>query len=229
MPLPAEAAQHAVRALRMRAGDALVLFDGQGGEYAATLADVGKREVTVCRGPWRAIERESCLPIRLVQCVQGGDKMDFTIQKAVELGVAEIVPVISQRSVVRLDGERALKRLEHWRQIIIAASEQCGRNRLCVVQPISHYDSWVVQAGAAVDGAQRILLSPLASASIVSLSRPSAVELLVGPEGGLAPREMDTALRACFSPIRLGPRVLRTETAGLAVLAAIHARWGDFI
>lgn len=227
LALPAAAAQHAVRALRLSAGDALVLFDGEGGEYAATLAEVGKRDVFVHVLEHRAIEREAALPIRLVQCLQGGDKMDFTIQKAVELGVAEIVPVISQRSVVRLDAERAAKRVAHWRQVVVAASEQCGRNRLARVHDIVAFDRWI--ATPAADSALRILLSPLAAASIATVAKPAAVELLVGPEGGLAPREVEAAAQANFCKIRLGPRVLRTETAGLAALSAIHAQWGDFL
>jgi 16S rRNA (uracil1498-N3)-methyltransferase len=226
LTLPPAAAQHAVRALRLGEGDAIVVFDGSGGEYAATLAEVGKRDVLARVVEHRAIEREAALPIRLVQCLQGGDKMDYTIQKAVELGVSEIVPVISQRSVVRLDGERAAKRVAHWRQVVIAASEQCGRNRLAVVREIASLERWLA---APADGGLRLLLSPQAASSLASLARPAAVELLVGPEGGLATREAEAALGADFCAIRLGPRVLRTETAGLAALSAIHACWGDFL
>lgn len=225
--LPSDAMQHAVQALRLRQGAALVLFDGTGGEYLATLVDVAKREARVRLDEFRPVERESALKVRLVQCLQAGDRMDFTIQKAVELGVSEIVPVISERSVVRLDGERAVKRLAHWRQIVIAASEQCGRNRLAVVREITSYVRWL--ATPAEEGFARVLLSPQAESSFTTLSRPVAVELLIGAEGGLAPQELDAAVHAGFQAVRLGPRVLRTETAGLAALAAIHARWGDFL
>jgi 16S rRNA (uracil1498-N3)-methyltransferase len=227
LALPPAAAQHAVRVLRLSVGDALVLFDGEGGEYAATLAEIGKRDVFVQVVEHRPIEREAVLPIRLVQCLQGGDKMDFTIQKAVELGVVEIVPVISQRSVVRLDAERAAKRVAHWRQVVVAASEQCGRNRLAHVHDAVAFDRWI--ATPPTDSALRIVLSPLAAASFAAVAKPVAVELLVGPEGGLSPREAEAAAHANFCKIRLGPRVLRTETAGLAALSAMHAQWGDFL
>ena len=230
LALPDHAAQHVGRALRLREGDYVTLFDGRGGEYRAALSALRKNVVEVEVLSWRDIERESVLPIRLVQCLQGGDKMDYTIQKAVELGVNEIVPVISRRSVVRLDGERAAKRLEHWRQIVAAASEQCGRNRLAMVREIQPFDRWL--ATPCVDDSTRVLLSPHATATVATLlagQRPVGVELLIGPEGGLAPDEAEVALARNFCKLRLGPRVLRTETAGLAAIAALHARWGDFI
>lgn len=230
LTLPAAAANHVARALRLAAGDPLTLFDGAGGEYPARLSLVAKDRVEVELFAHAPVERESVLRLRLVQCLQGGDKMDFTIQKAVELGVEEIVPVISRRSVVRLDGERARKRVEHWRQVVVAASEQCGRNRLARVTEIEHIDRWLGQPPR--DPARRLLLSPHAAVTVESLfaeTSPSGVELLIGPEGGLAPEEDERARAAGFSALRLGPRVLRTETAGLAAIAALHARWGDFI
>lgn len=228
--LPAAAAQHVGRALRMREGDAVTLFDGRGGEYPARLSSIRKNGVDAELLAHLPVEREAALPIRLVQCLQGGDKMDFTLQKAVELGVGEIVPVISRRSVVRLDGERAAKRVEHWRQVVAAASEQCGRNRLATVHEIRTFERWL--AAPANDDFVRVLLSPHATATVATLfagQRPAGVELLIGPEGGLAPDEAELALGGKFCALRLGPRVLRTETAGLAAIAALHARWGDFI
>ena len=228
--LPVPSAIHVARALRLVVGDALTLFDGGGGEYSAQIRSVRKDcvEVEVCGHC--PVERESTLRIRLIQCLQGGDKMDFTIQKAVELGVDEIVPVISRRSVVRLDGGRAGKRVEHWRQVVVAASEQCGRNRLARVGDIEAFDRWL--ARPVVNVTSRLLLSPHADqtvASIFSATRPVGVELLIGPEGGLTPEEVEVALAQKFCGLRLGPRVLRTETAGLAAIAALHAHWGDFI
>lgn len=152
--------------------------------------------------------------------------MDFSLQKAVELGVSEIIPVMSQRSVVRLDGERAAKRVAHWQQVVIAACEQCGRNRVPDVQPLQTLERYL--GVPAVAGASRIFLSPGAENTLATLPSPTAVELLVGPEGGLAPHEVAAARVAEFREIRLGPRVLRTETAGLAAIAAMHATWGDF-
>lgn len=219
-------AHHAVRVLRLREGDALRLFDGTGGEFAACLTRIDKKSVEVRIEAHWAIERESVLPIRWVQCLQGGDKMDFSLQKAVELGVSEIVPVISQRSVVRLDGERALKRVAHWQQVVNAACEQCGRNRVPRVQALQSLERHL--ASSRKDDALRLFLSPFAEHTMASLGAPSSVELLVGPEGGLAPHEAVAARQAEFREIRLGPRVLRTETAGLAAIAAIHATWGDF-
>ena len=230
LALPAAAANHVARALRLREGDPVTLFDGSGGEYAAHLVAVRKDQVEVQVLAHHPVERESSLSIRLVQCLQGGEKMDFTIQKAVELGVSEIVPVISRRSVVRLDGERAQKRVAHWQQVIASASEQCGRNRLARIQPIVSFDHWL--ARPARDDFPRILLSPHAEQTVASIfagQRPPGVELLIGPEGGLAPEEAEVALQQNFCKLRLGPRVLRTETAGLAAIAALHAHWGDFI
>ena len=230
LALPAAAANHVARALRLAAGDPLTLFDGTGGEYPARLSAVGKDRVEVELLAHAAVERESALRFRLVQCLQGGDKMDFTIQKAVELGVDEIVPVMSRRSVVRLDGERAKKRVEHWRQVVVAASEQCGRNRLARVAEIESFERWLARPRS--DAACRLLLSPHAAMTVASVfegAPPAGVELLIGPEGGLAADEDELARAAGFAALRLGPRVLRTETAGLAAIAALHARWGDFI
>lgn len=230
MPLPAAQANHVARALRLPEGAALTLFDGRGGEYRACVAQIRKDRVDVEIIAHYAVEREAALPLRLVQALQGGDKMEFTIQKAVELGVREIVPVISRRSVVRLEGERARKRAEHWRQIVVAASEQCGRNRLAEVADIQPLDRWL--SAAPRDDAVRVLLSPTADRTahtLVSESPRGGFELLIGPEGGLDPVESSLALSRGYIAMRLGPRVLRTETAGLAAMAAIHARWGDFI
>ncbi len=226
LSLPSAAAHHAARVLRLRAGDAVTLFNGQGGEYAARIVAIGKRDVEVEIGRHDPVERESLLAVTLVQSISSGERMDLTIQKAVELGVTRIVPVESARSVVRLDGERAAKRQQHWQQVAISACEQCGRNRIPEVRTISPLDAWL--AAMEADTLRWILL-PGADTALRDLPRPQkSVELLVGPEGGFTDDETGAARRAGYRPVRLGPRVLRTETAAPALLAALQALWGDF-
>ncbi len=223
--LPESAAHHAARVLRLREGDAVTLFGGSGGEYAASILGIDRREVSVTLGAHSPTERESPLRVTLVQALQAGDRMDVTVQKAVELGAVAIVPVAARRSVLRLDGERAAKRLAHWRQIVVAACEQCGRNTLPEICAIESLERWLARPAA---GALRLFLSPHTCETLQSIPPARDVELLVGPEGGLAPEEVSAAEAAGFRPLRLGPRVLRTETAGMAALAALQARWGDF-
>lgn len=228
LDLPEDAARHAGRVLRLRVGDALTLFDGRGGEVPALIEAVARDRVGVRLGARSTVERESPLAITLVQALQTGDKMDATIQKAVELGVSRIVPVVSRRSVLRLDGERAQRRVAHWRGVAVSACEQCGRNRVPEVEDIVALERWLGKPAAA---ARRLLLAPEAEAVLLTLPPPApgeAVDLLIGAEGGLAPEEMAQAMDAGFFGVRLGPRVLRTETAGMAALAAIQAVWGDF-
>jgi 16S rRNA (uracil1498-N3)-methyltransferase len=227
--LPEGAARHAARVLRLRVDDALTLFDASGGEYAARIVGIERERVAVEVLAWRDVECESPLGITLVQALQAGEKMDMTVQKAVELGVARIIPLISRRSVVRLDGERALRRVEHWRGVVASACEQCGRNRLPEVTALEGLERWLAKAPA--PGVRRLMLAPGAQQSLATLSQPLSderVELLIGAEGGLAPEEMQAAVQAGFIGIRLGPRILRTETAGLAALAAMQSLWGDF-
>jgi 16S rRNA (uracil1498-N3)-methyltransferase len=224
--LPEGAAHHAARVLRLHVGDGVTLFNGQGGEFAARIAAIGKQAVEAEVGAHHAIERESPLSVTLVQAVSSGERMDVTIQKAVELGVIRIVPVESARSVVRLHGERAEKRVAHWRQIAISACEQCGRNRVPEVRALLPLEAWLV---ADCDDALRWALLPGAGTPLRALPEPDRpVEILVGPEGGFTDSEAAAAQRAGFLPVRLGPRVLRTETAAAALLAALQARWGDF-
>lgn len=227
LDLPENVACHIARALRMRVGDSLTLFDGQGGEYAARILDVEKNRVGVEVLQWLAVERESQLKITLIQALQSGEKMDMTIQKAVELGASKIIPVLSTRSVLRLTGERAQKRLEHWRGVAIAACEQCGRNRLPEILPILPLDR---QLGNSNGTALRLVLDPKAEKSLADLPHPSSdgsVELLIGAEGGLSPEESELARLAGFVGVRMGPRVLRTETAALAALCVVQHLWGD--
>lgn len=222
--LAPEAAQHVAKALRLKAGDALMVFDGRGGEYDATIQRIDRDRVDVKVGAWRETDRESALALGLVQGVPEADKMDWIIQKATELGVGWIQPVICERSVVRLSGERAARREAHWRRVAIAAAEQCGRTRVPDVRPTLGFLGWVAVPATA----PRWLLDPGAAPMAAQPAVPPTLELLVGPEGGLAERERELAIDRGCEPVALGPRVLRTETAAAAALAAIHALWGDF-
>jgi 16S rRNA (uracil1498-N3)-methyltransferase len=222
--LSPEAAQHVSRALRLKAGDSITVFDGRGGEYAAVLQRIDKDRVDVKVGAFHDVEREAALRIGLVQGLPEADKMDWIIQKAVELGVTWIQPIICDRSVVRLSGERAARREAHWRRVAISACEQSGRNQVPEVRPTLGFMSWI----AVPASQERWVLKP-GAAPLAARSAPAQpFELLVGPEGGLSERELDLALGRGCEPVSLGPRVLRTETAPVAALAAIHALWGDF-
>lgn len=222
--LAPEAAQHVAKALRLKAGDALVVFDGRGGEYEATIQRIEKDRVDVKTGAWREADLEPPLAVGLVQGVPEADKMDWIIQKATELGVAWIQPVTCERSVVRLSGERAARRESHWQRVAIAAAEQCGRSRVPDVRPTLAFVSWV----ALDERPARWLLDPQGPPMAGRPAPEAPFELVVGPEGGLSERERDLALSRGGESVGLGPRVLRTETASLAALAAIHALWGDF-
>ncbi len=224
--LPDAAAHHALRVLRLAVGDRVALFTGTGGEFTATLVRADKRSAVVHVDRFDTIERESALAVTLVQGIAATDAMDHAVRRAVELGAAAIRPVLTARSARLPDGERGEKRLAHWRQIVIAACEQCGRNRIPGVHDVVTLERWLGGRSAAIPG---FVLSPGAEASLADAPRPrDALEILVGPEGGLASDEVAQAARAGLKPVRLGPRVLRTETAALASLAAINAMWGDF-
>lgn len=224
--LPEQAAHHAVRVLRLKAGDALVLFDGRGGEFEAVIEQIAKHSVTVTVSVRREKERESPLIVTLAQAISAGEKMDYTLQKAVELGIGAIQPLASERSVVRLAGERAEKRVQHWQNVVIAACEQCGRNRVPAVAPIMPLETWLANQG---EHTLRLMLAPDAERALRDLPPSQGpVTLLIGPEGGFSPNEIKAAQTAGFLSIRLGPRVLRTETAALAALAAMQTLWGDF-
>jgi len=220
--LDESAAHHVTRVLRLRPGDALTVFDGRGGEHAATVAAIGRSKVIVQVGAHRALERESPLRVTLAQGVSSGEKMDFTIQKAVELGVAAIQPLLCAKSVVRLSGPRAAARLARWRRIAIAACEQCGRNRIPEVREPMALDRYAPEADCL-----KVLLSPRGTQSLRNLA-PDSVTLAVGPEAGFAADEESALERVGFARVRLGPRILRTETAALAALAALNALRGDF-
>ena len=229
--LPPDVTRH-VQVLRLQPGDTLALFDGTGGQYRARLAELDKRSATAQIDAFESAEAEPPYRITLAQGIAGGDKMDWLIEKAVELGVAAIAPLSTARGVVRLSGERADKRVAHWRGIVRASCEQCGRNRVPDVAPVRGFDAWLeTLPDTPADGELRLLLSPRASIAFASLpdAPPAApVTLLIGPEGGLSPDEENAARARGFTAVSLGPRVLRTETAGAAVLAALAARWGGW-
>ncbi|MDR1424345.1 MAG: 16S rRNA (uracil(1498)-N(3))-methyltransferase [Azoarcus sp.] len=221
--LPPAAAHHALKVLRLASGDGVTLFDGSGGELRARL-DVRGRGAFAVDGQWVEAKRESPLALVLVQALVSGDKMDWAIQKAVELGAAGIAPVAAARSQLRLVGMRAEKKVEHWRQVIIAACEQCGRNRLPFVAPVQDLAVYLGQNRDVT----RLILVPGGErlSAIQPLTAP--VHLLVGPEGGWNADELALCQRAGCRAAGLGPRILRTETAGLAALAVLQARAGDF-
>jgi 16S rRNA (uracil1498-N3)-methyltransferase len=222
--LSASAARHVGRVLRLGIGDTLTLFDGSGGDYPATIVEAGKRELWVECGEKRHHECESPLQITLAQGVSKGERMDYTIQKAVELGVGRIVPLDTERSVVSLKGDRLQKKMDHWRGVIISACEQCGRNIVPELLPLITLNQWLQQATP--DNA--LLLDHRAESGLSGITlQGKECTLLIGPEGGLSPLEQEAATAAGYLGMRLGPRVLRTETAALTALAAIQSRWGD--
>jgi 16S rRNA (uracil1498-N3)-methyltransferase len=223
--LPDAAANHVGRVLRLREGAVIVAFDGSGADYRCEILSVKGDEVRVRVGPRSSGLTESPLRITLVQAVSRGERMDWTLQKATELGVRCIQPVLAARSVVRLDERQADKKLRHWQAIVAGACEQCGRSTLPEVRAPLELRRWLAQSPR--EG-QRLVLSPGSPASLAGLATISSrVELLIGPEGGLDDVELDAATAAGFAPVRLGPRVLRTETAGIVALAVLQALWGD--
>jgi 16S rRNA (uracil1498-N3)-methyltransferase len=219
-----EAVAHHLHVVRQQAGDELVLFNGEGGQARARLAEIGKRRASAEVVAIDAVDVELPYSVTLAQGLPEGTKMDWIIEKAVELGVAAIQPLAAQRSVVRLSAERADKRQAHWQGVIVAASEQSGRNRLARLDALQDFGRWIAQPA---DG-PRILLSPRATQSLAAWARatpPQAVTLMIGPEGGFSAQEEETALAQGALALSMGPRVLRTETAGLAALATLNAAW----
>ncbi|NWD25179.1 16S rRNA (uracil(1498)-N(3))-methyltransferase [Pseudomonas yamanorum] len=221
--LPQDQAHYISRVLRMSEGDAVQLFDGSGQEFRASLLEVGKKRVVVQVIETFAGQVESPLQIHLGQGLSRGERMDWAIQKATELGVNEITPIFSDRCEVRLKDERADKRLQHWRQVAISACEQCGRSRVPVIHPPLLLADWLKQAEADL----KLVLHPVAE-PLVSHAKPGSLAFLIGPEGGLTDAEVETAQGAGFHSARLGPRVLRTETAPVVALSVAQQLWGDF-
>jgi 16S rRNA (uracil1498-N3)-methyltransferase len=226
LALPAQASEHVARVLRLSAGDPLTLFNGDGCDYEASIVTVGKREVIVRIASRQMPDNESPLPLTLAQGVARGDKMDLIVQKATELGVVRIVPLLTERSEVKLDVARAEKRLAHWRAVAGSACEQSGRARLPVIAAALPLQTWL--DGLIEDDALRLALLPEATRASRELRfTASGGVLVVGPEGGLGERDTAALRAAGFDGLRLGPRILRTETAGLAALAALQALHGD--
>ena len=226
--LEGSAASHVTRVLRLRPGDALTLFNGQGGEYAGSIEQPQAGSVTVAIGDQRTVERESPLSLTLAQGVSRGERMDLVVQKATELGVSALVPVLTERSVVRLDPRQAARQVAHWRAIAIAACEQSGRNRVPAVATPLALREFTGLARSAAGAGVRVLLSPGAALRLDDVPPPvTHITVLIGPEGGLTDAEEDLARTAGFTPVRLGPRVLRTETAAIAALTLLQRKFGD--
>jgi len=244
--LARETGAHLSKVLRVRRGDELVLFNGDGREFIGIIDTVRGSHVSASIGASRPIDRESPCSLTLVQCVPRGDRMDFIVQKATELGAVRIVPVVSQRSVVRLDSAQAASKQAHWRAVAVSACEQCGRNRLPTVeapQPLLNYLGALAppqpgpgEAAAAGGRYLRLVMEPedehgnLDAARPLDIDAPDAVvgaEIAIGPEGGFAPDELEAFQLAAFSRAGLGPRVLRTETAAIAAIVMLQARFGD--
>ncbi len=227
IPLSLSAATHATRALRLNVGDKIKLFNGDGFDYNCELISIKKNEVISSVKSSQKIDSESALSITLLQGISSGDRMDYTIQKAVELGVKEIQPISTERSVVKLSQERAQKRLEHWQNIVISACEQSGRAFVPkVLAPLS-LSHWLANNPFKDD--TRILLNPIGAAKLANIAKPNGkITLLIGAEGGLSQHEIDAATSQSFQSIILGPRILRTETAALTAIASMQILWGDF-
>lgn len=222
--LPADTAAHMVRVLRARSGDALILFNGDGCEYVGSIDAIRGTRVSVTLTQGGAVDRESPLQVVLVQAIPRGDRMDFVIQKATELGVARIVPVLSARSVVRLNESQYESKLDHWRGVATSACEQCGRNRIPNIDtPLELLNHLGEPSGIA----QRWMLDPESQSTARTREPFTEVEVTIGPEGGFSPEELDAMRIAGLQGIRLGPRVLRTETAALAALTFLQTRFGD--
>ncbi|QVL46095.1 MAG: 16S rRNA (uracil(1498)-N(3))-methyltransferase [Methylophilaceae bacterium] len=229
--LPESAAIHAARVLRMTVGDQAILFNGDGHDYTCELMLVKKNEVLAKVNASKPINNESPLNITLLQGISSGDRMDYTIQKAVELGVNHIQPIATERSVVKLNQERAAKRLAHWQNVVHSACEQSGRAVIPQVAEPKSLSLWLAEN--LHQNQCRILLNPIGAKRLAEIEKPSLktnheIQLLIGAEGGLSPNEIAIANKNGFQSIMLGPRILRTETAALAAMASMHSVWGDF-
>lgn len=234
--LPDGASHHAAHVLRLKMNDQVILFNGQGGEFTGQIEQIDKNGVTVLIQKFHDVDRESPVLTELAQAICTNEKMDWIIQKAVELGVNRIQPIMTSRCVIHLSGERVKKRAEHWQQVIHSACEQCGRNKIPELMPLISYTDWLSQYKSnqtdhAITSSTKLMLIPTAQAQLSELHQFKNKDffvLLIGPEGGLAPSEEKLAIATGFIAIRLGQRTLRTESAGLAILASIQALWGDY-
>lgn len=218
------AAQHVGRVLRMQPGQELRLFNGDGNDYPATLTETGKKRVQVLVGKPEPNLTESPLQITLGQTLSRGDRMDYAVQKAVEMGVSRVVPLTTERCEVKLKGDREDKRLRHWQSVAISAAEQCGRARVPDILPVMNVNEWLAFSR---DCDLRLVLHHRTEQSLASLAKPGHIALMIGPEGGLSAEEIDQAEQEGFLPVALGPRVLRTETAPVAAAALCQWLWGD--
>ncbi|MGJ0627246.1 16S rRNA (uracil(1498)-N(3))-methyltransferase [Xenorhabdus bovienii] len=219
-----EAANHVGRVLRMSNGQPLQLFDGSNQVFDAELIEANKKTIKVRITDGKLSDHESPLNLHLGQVMSRGEKMEFTIQKSVELGVNTITPLLSERCGVKLDAERLEKKLQQWKKIVISACKQCGRNRIPEIRPVMSLEAWCAEN----DGSLKLNLHPRASQSINTLPLPvEKVRLLIGPEGGLSAEEIEMTANHQFTDILLGPRVLRTETTALTAITALQVRFGD--
>lgn len=223
--LPTQASRHIASVLRLKVGDAVILFDGQGGQYHGQIIKLGKT-VTVKTTHFDDLNCESPLKIHLAQAISKGDRMDYTLQKSVELGVSSIQPLFSERCVIKLKGSRLEKRQQHWQEVIISACEQCGRNTLPELKPTLMLSQWL-QSSQADASHPHLILDPLAEQSLAQREKHQQQTVLIGPEGGLAETEIQLAKQHGFTGVKVGPRILRTETAALVALTVLQARWGD--
>jgi 16S rRNA (uracil1498-N3)-methyltransferase len=219
LDLPPGAARH-VQVLRLQPGVQITLFNGEGGEFEATIEQMGRSDVRVQVGAHDPVEREARHRIMLALGIPANERMDWLVEKATELGAAAIQPLLTERTVLRLAGERAAKRVAHWQAIAIAACEQCGRNRVPAIHPVQDLREWLQRLPAASDAA-RLMLALRVEARPLPEAFDTPVTVLSGPEGGLAPGEEDAAIHAGFRPVTLGPRVLRAETAPVALLSRL--------
>ncbi len=230
--LSTENKHHAARVLRLRKGDPITLFNGLGGEFSAHIDILTKSSATVLIDAYQAIERESPLQIELAQAICVNEKMDWIIQKAVELGVTRIQPVMTHRSIVHLSDERSFKRLQHWQKIVISACEQCGRNRIPQVLPLTTLPEWLSHKKTDKSSSDSyLMLSTTTTQNLRNIAEPpenSNLSLVIGPEGGFTQEEEIAIVHASFVPVRLGQRILRTETAALTAIAALQTLWGDY-
>ncbi len=230
--LPEKIRHHATHVLRLKQGDNVTLFDGHGGEFSAQITHNNKSHTSAIITKHSDIERESSLKIEIAQAICVNEKMDWVIQKSVELGANRIQPISTKRSIVRLSHDRATKRLHHWQQIVIAACEQCGRNKIPEVLSLSTLTDWLnIKNEHTLASHTNYVLSTTANGNLKNHTKPlstNTITILIGPEGGLTPEEEESALLKGFIPLRLGKRILRTESAALATIAAMQALWGDY-
>jgi 16S rRNA (uracil1498-N3)-methyltransferase len=223
LTLEAGSSRHLASALRRKPGDLVTLFDGRGGEYTASITGIDRGVVRVQVQAHDPVDREPSLEVFLGLAVSRGERMDYAVQKSTELGVAALFPLLTERTEVRLKTDRFEKKRRHWQEIAYSACEQCGRNRPPLVHAPQALSQWLDKA----PGACRLVLHHRSADGLADVPRPGSISLLIGPEGGLSDGEIDAALAAGFSPLRLGPRVMRTETAPVAALAVLQFHWGD--